>query len=115
MTENSPALKLTLLFVATLTIMAGTTVAPSLPAIEQSFLSTPDVEIMSRMVLTLPSVFVALCAPIAGVLADRFGRKRLLLGAILLYSLSGISGLLPTVWLACSSAAPFWVWRSVAS
>lgn len=93
MTENSPALKLTLLFVATLTIMAGTTVAPSLPAIEQSFLSTPDVEIMSRMVLTLPSVFVALCAPVAGVLADRFGRKRLLLGAILLYSLSGISGL----------------------
>jgi len=93
MTDNSPALKLTLLFVATLTIMAGTTVAPSLPAIEQSFLSTPNVEIMSRMVLTLPSVFVALCAPVAGVLADRFGRKRLLLGAILLYSLSGMSGL----------------------
>ncbi|WP_323687655.1 MFS transporter [Rhizobium sp. AN88] len=93
MTDNSPSLKLTLLFVATLTIMAGTTVAPSLPAIEQSFLSTPNVEIMSRMVLTLPSVFVALCAPVAGVLADRFGRKRLLLGAILLYSLSGMSGL----------------------
>jgi MFS family permease len=93
MAEKSLALKVTLLFVATLTIMAGTTVAPSLPAIEQTFLSTPHVDIMSRMVLTLPSVFVAFCAPIAGVLADRFGRKRLLLGAILLYSLSGMSGL----------------------
>jgi len=93
MTEKSFALKVTLLFVATLTIMAGTTVAPSLPAIEQTFLSTPHVDIMSRMVLTLPSVFVAFCAPIAGMLADRFGRKRLLLGAILLYSLSGMSGL----------------------
>ncbi|WP_425646940.1 MFS transporter [Agrobacterium leguminum] len=93
MAEKSFALKVTLLFVATLTIMAGTTVAPSLPAIEQTFLSTPHVDIMSRMVLTLPSVFVAFCAPIAGVLADRFGRKRLLLGAILLYSLSGMSGL----------------------
>lgn len=93
MAEKSLALKMTLLFVATLTIMAGTTVAPSLPAIEQTFLSTPHVDIMSRMVLTLPSVFVAFCAPIAGVLADRFGRKRLLLGAILLYSLSGMSGL----------------------
>ncbi|MFK3779994.1 MFS transporter [Agrobacterium sp. NPDC089420] len=93
MAEKSPALKITLLFVATLTIMAGTTVVPSLPAIEQTFLSTPHVEIMSRMVLTLPSVFVALCAPLAGMLADRFGRKRLLLGAILLYSLSGMSGL----------------------
>lgn len=93
MAEKPFALKVTLLFVATLTIMAGTTVAPSLPAIEQTFLSTPHVDIMSRMVLTLPSVFVAFCAPIAGVLADRFGRKRLLLGAILLYSLSGMSGL----------------------
>ncbi|TRB06357.1 MFS transporter [Agrobacterium tumefaciens] len=93
MAENSTALKITLLFVATLTIMAGTTVAPSLPAIEQSFLSTPHVGLLSRMVLTLPSVFVALCAPVAGMLADRFGRKRLLLGAILLYSLSGMSGL----------------------
>ncbi|MFK0208641.1 MFS transporter [Agrobacterium sp. NPDC090283] len=93
MAEKSLALKMTLLFVATLTIMAGTTVAPSLPAIEQTFLSTPHVDIMSRMVLTLPSVFVAFCAPVAGVLADRFGRKRLLLGAILLYSLSGMSGL----------------------
>lgn len=93
MAEKSLALKMTLLFVATLTIMAGTTVAPSLPAIEQTFLSTPHVDIMSRMVLTLPSVFVAFCAPIAGVLADRFGRKRLLLSAILLYSLSGMSGL----------------------
>lgn len=93
MAENSTALKITLLFVATLTIMAGTTVAPSLPAIEQNFLSTANVGLLSRMVLTLPSVFVALCAPVAGMLADRFGRKRLLLGAILLYSLSGISGL----------------------
>ncbi|NSX91484.1 MFS transporter [Agrobacterium tumefaciens] len=93
MAENSTALKITLLFVATLTIMAGTTVAPSLPAIEQNFLSTPHVGLLSRMVLTLPSVFVALCAPVAGMLADRFGRKRLLLGAILLYSLSGMSGL----------------------
>ncbi|MBO0125862.1 MFS transporter [Agrobacterium sp. OT33] len=93
MAENSTALKITLLFVATLTIMAGTTVAPSLPAIEQSFLSTPHVGLLSRMVLTLPSVFVALCAPVAGMLADRFGRKRLLLGSILLYSLSGMSGL----------------------
>lgn len=115
MAEKSFALKVTLLFVATLTIMAGTTVAPSLPAIEQTFLSTPHVDIMSRMVLTLPSVFVAFCAPIAGVLADRFGRKRLLLGAILFYSLSGMSGLLPTVLPACSPGAPFSVWRSAPS
>ncbi|OBZ95539.1 MFS transporter [Pararhizobium polonicum] len=93
MPDRTLALKTTLLFIATLTIMAGTTIAPSLPAIEQTFASTPHVGIMSRMVLTLPSVFVALFAPLAGVLADRFGRKTLLIGSILLYGISGMSGL----------------------
>lgn len=93
MGDRTLAIKITLLLIATLTIMAGTTVAPSLPAIRQIFASTPYVEIMSRMVLTLPSLFVALFAPVAGVLADRFGRKKLLIGSILLYSIAGMSGL----------------------
>lgn len=94
MTEHSFALKGTLLFVATLTIMAGTTVAPSLPAIEQAFAGTHHVELLSRMVLTLPAIFVAMSAPVAGILADRFGRKTLLVTSMLLYGLSGMSGLL---------------------
>lgn len=94
MTEHSFALKGTLLFVATLTIMAGTTVAPSLPAIEQAFAGTRHVELLSRMVLTLPAIFVAMSAPVAGILADRFGRKTLLVTSMLLYGLSGMSGLL---------------------
>ncbi|HWU17036.1 MAG TPA: MFS transporter [Devosia sp.] len=86
-------LKLTLLSIASLTIMAGTIVAPSLPAIRQIFSDAPQAELLSRMVLTLPAIFVALFAPLAGVLADRYGRKRLLIAAILLYALSGMSGL----------------------
>lgn len=93
MRDRTLAIKITLLFTATLTIMAGTTVAPSLPAIRQIFAATPNVEIMSRMVLTLPSLFVALFAPVAGMLADRFGRKTLLIASIFLYSVSGMSGL----------------------
>lgn len=87
------ARKATLLVIATLTIMAGTTIAPALPAIEAAFRSVEHVELMSRMVLTLPSIFVAMFAPIAGVLADRFGRKKLLIAAILLYCVAGVSGL----------------------
>lgn len=94
MKEHSLALKGTLLFVATLTIMAGTTVAPSLPAIEQTFAGTEHVALLSRMVLTLPAIFVAMSAPIAGFLADRFGRKKLLVISMVLYGLSGMSGLL---------------------
>lgn len=94
MAEHSVALKGTLLFVATLTIMAGTTVAPSLPAIEQAFSDTQHVELLSRMVLTLPAIFVAMSAPVAGILADRYGRKKLSVISMLLYGLSGMSGLL---------------------
>jgi MFS family permease len=86
-------LKVTLLVIATLTIMAGTIVAPSLPAIRQAFIETPHVDLLSRMVLTLPAIFVATFAPLVGTLADRHGRKRLLVAAILLYAIAGASGL----------------------
>ncbi|MFE0018984.1 MFS transporter [Mesorhizobium sp. NPDC059054] len=85
--------KATLLMVATLTIMAGTTISPSLPAIETTFANVEGVKLLSRMVLTLPALFVAFCAPLIGGLADRYGRLRLLIGSILLYGFSGISGL----------------------
>lgn len=93
--ESRPGLgrKITLLLAATLTIMAGTTISPSLPAIEAAFSGAENVELSSRMVLTLPALFVAFCAPLIGSLADRYGRRRLLIGSIVLYGLAGITGL----------------------
>ncbi len=88
------ARKLVLLLVATLTIMAGIIIAPSLPAIATRFADSEHIALLSRMVLTLPSLFVALSAPLAGMLADRFGRKGLLVMAIALYGVSGASGLI---------------------
>src|SRR5690606_34962094 len=88
------ARRLVLLLVATLTIMAGIIIAPSLPAIETRFADSEHIGLLSRMVLTLPSLFVALSAPLAGMLADRFGRKGLLVMAIALYGVSGASGLI---------------------
>lgn len=89
----SLSLRLTLLFVASLTIMAGTVVAPALPAIREVFIDQPNVDLLSRMVLTLPALFVAFFAPIAGAVADRFGRRNLLIASVLLYALAGMSGL----------------------
>lgn len=85
--------KATLLLVASLTIMAGTTISPALPAIEAEFSDVPNAALLSRMVLTLPSLLVALCAPLIGTLADRIGRRRLLIGSVVLYGVSGVSGL----------------------
>lgn len=93
-TRALAARKLVLLLVATLTIMAGIIIAPSLPAIETHFADNEHIALLSRMVLTLSSLFVALAAPVAGMLADRYGRKRLLVMAIALYGVSGASGLM---------------------
>lgn len=85
--------KVTLLLIASLTIMAGATISPSLPGIEAEFASSDHVELLSRLVLTLPGLFVATFAPVIGPMSDRMGRRSLLIGSIALYGLSGISGL----------------------
>ncbi|WP_444929772.1 MFS transporter [Microbulbifer sp. SSSA002] len=86
--------RITLLCLAALTIMSGATVAPSLPALQQYFASTSNSDLYSRLVLTLPALSIALCAPLAGWISDRYGRLRLLQAALALYGLSGFLALL---------------------
>jgi MFS family permease len=88
------AQRLSLLLCATLTVMAGATIAPSLPGIEVRFSHLDHAALLARLVLTMPALTIAMCAPLAGVLADRIGRRPVLITAILLYSLAGSSGLL---------------------
>jgi MFS family permease len=90
---SARARKTTLLLVGTLTIMSGATIAPALPAIEAWFEQTPDAALLTRLVLTIPAILIAFCAPLAGSLADRHGRRPLLIGSILLFGLAGMSGL----------------------
>ncbi|WEX75948.1 MFS transporter [Sinorhizobium numidicum] len=84
---------LTLLCVSALTIMSGATISASLPGMETHFAGMEGVALLSRLMLTLPAIFIAMLAPIAGVIADRFGRKRLLLSSLILFALAGSSGL----------------------
>jgi MFS family permease len=56
------------------------------------------------MVLTLPSLCVALLCPVAGLLGDRFGRRRLLLMAFVLYAVVGMAPLvLTSLWAILAS------------
>lgn len=84
---------ITLLLTSSLTVMAGATIAPALPQIEQFFQASSEAGFWVRLMLTMPGLFTALSAPLSGVLADRLGRKPLLLGATLLYGAAGSSGL----------------------
>lgn len=89
---NSLIVKATLLLSSSLTVMAGATIAPSLPAMRDHFAATPNADYWVRLVLTVPALFIAVSAPLVGTLIDRFGRKPLLALAVLLYGISGSSG-----------------------
>ena len=82
----------TLLFASMLTIMAGATIAPALPAIQREFSSTPNAAVLVGLMLTMHGLFIAVGAPIIGALADRYGRRRLLLVSTVVYALAGGSG-----------------------
>ena len=90
--DPGSAVRLALLLTSTLTVMAGATIAPSLPALREHFADFPHVEYLARFVLTLPAFFVATCAPLAGYIIDRFGRRRLLIASVALYGVAGTSG-----------------------
>ncbi|MDH3196911.1 MAG: MFS transporter [Candidatus Krumholzibacteria bacterium] len=83
---------LTLLALITLTMLAGTAVAPALPGIASHFAEVPAADLLARLLLTVPSLAVALAAPGVGWLLDRFGRKRILLVAVAVYTVAGTAG-----------------------
>ena len=85
--------RFTLLAAASLTVMAGATIAPSIPALQAHFAAVPNADLLARLVLTIPGLFIAIFAPLAGFIADRFGRLRLLFSSALLYAVAGASGL----------------------
>ncbi len=60
----------------------------------QAFAGVPAHDYWMPMILTVPSLCMALLCPFAGILADRFGRRRLLLAALVVYAIVGIAPVL---------------------
>jgi MFS family permease len=83
-----------LVFSGFLPVMAIIALAPTLPTLLAHFHDVPNARLMVPLLITAPSACIALFAPGAGVIADRFGRRRLLLCAMALY---GAGGLIPFV------------------
>lgn len=89
---NNNLLKLTLLLASSLTIMSGATISPSLPQMAKVFADVPDAVFLSKLVLTLPALFIAIWAPIAGKIIDKTGRLKLFYTSLILYAIGGCSG-----------------------
>lgn len=90
-----------LLLAASLTTMANATISPALPGLERLFASDPNAAMLTRLLVPAPSLSVALFAPFAGLAADRFGRRLLLIWGVILFAVAGCAGLvlpdLPTI------------------
>lgn len=79
-----------LLAASTLTLMGGAAVAPALPLISEAFPSTSETEI--SLIVTVPSLSVALTGIAIGHLADKFGKVRVLAPSLAIFTIAGISG-----------------------
>jgi len=91
-TERKPGWPqaLLLLLGSCLPVLGAVLLAPVLARMQVHFAETPAAHVLVPVSLTIPAMMIALLAPFAGLIADRLGRKPLLLGSMLLYSLFGL-------------------------
>ena len=81
-----------LLLLSTLTVMSNATIAPALPSLASEFSGTPSSDILVKMLLPIPALFVVIFAPILGWTADKFGRRNQIIISTLVFAISGAAG-----------------------
>jgi MFS family permease len=74
-------------------ILGAVLIAPVLPRITAAFAGVAGVDVLVPIVLTVPALVVGLAAPFAGLLADAIDRKRVLIVAMVGYSVVGTAPL----------------------
>jgi MFS family permease len=80
---------ITLVALGSLPAMAVAALVAALPTFFERFASAPHHELLVPMILTMPSLCVALCAAPIGMLADRWGRRPVLLLSLIAFTAFG--------------------------
>ena len=87
---------LSVIFMITLTAVMGVaSITPAFPSIIKHFGISPTQVTLLITVFTLPGVFLA---PVVGIMADRMGRKTILLPSLVLFGLAGLGCFLTKDW-----------------
>ena len=83
----------TLLLISMTTMMSNVAIVTALPHLKEEFSNIQNIEFYSRLMLTLPSLVIAILAPILGHIVFKFGKKRSATIALFFFTITGSSGL----------------------
>ena len=87
---------ITVIFLVTLiAVMGVASITPAFPSIQKQFGITPTQVTLLITVFTLPGIILS---PVAGILADRFGRKTILLPSLFLFGIAGAACYFTNSW-----------------
>ncbi|HEY1151098.1 MAG TPA: MFS transporter [Pseudoduganella sp.] len=89
--KGGAAQGIALMAVMSMPTLALAALVPGLPQLFQQFSSVPQFQLLVPMIITVPSLCVALFSGVMGVIADRWGRRKLLLVALFAFSLLGLA------------------------
>lgn len=85
--------KTALLLIASTTVLGATIIAPSLPALQKHFSYIgPHIEIFSKLILTIPALFMMIFSPVAGIIYEKYRKLNIIYTALLFWSLAGFAG-----------------------
>ncbi|GIJ43722.1 MFS transporter [Virgisporangium aliadipatigenens] len=88
-----PAQLILLLAGSCMSVLGAVLLAPVLPAMNDHFAAVSGVDVLVPVVLTVPALLIGLAAPFAGLVVDAVDRKRLLIAAMVAYSVFGTAPL----------------------
>lgn len=84
--------ELFILLSGTLTVMAGATISPVLKEMAVYFSYISNIDLITKLVLSVTSLAIAVGALFIGVIIDKFGRKPVLVTTTVLYAIFGTVG-----------------------
>lgn len=75
--------------ITALPAIAIVSLVPAIPLLLKQFGGVPHAPILVPLIVTAPGICIALLSPFSGALADRIGRRPMVLGALVLYGIAG--------------------------
>jgi MFS family permease len=76
-----------------MTMMSNVAIVTMLPHLSEHFEDEANIEFLSRLMITLPSLSIALLAPLLGLMVERIKKKPSAIVALLLFGVAGSAGL----------------------